>query len=313
MRKSFQALSERDGMPITVACIPAYNEEKTIARVVLQVQKYVDKVIVCDDGSHDMTGEIAASLGATVLRHESNMGKGATLRTLFEASRKMGAKVIVTIDGDGQHDPSEVPMVARPVLEGNADICIGTRLHEKNSIPVSRQVGNKLLTLITNFGSTRKIIDTQSGFRAYSSQALEKIVVREEGMGVDSQILKEADKNNLRIAESLVSVNYEDGRSKRNPLGHLANVILSTAHYAAEERPLLLLGVPGLIALGVGLIYGLLALAIYTETKQFIFAYALLAVGATLMGAFAILIALVLYTLASMFRRLRSQYVVRVK
>ena len=91
-----------------VACIPAFNEEKTIARVVLSAQKFVDKVIVCDDGSDDMTAQIAQSLGAVVVRHSSNMGKGATLRTLFRTSLDAGAKVVVTLDGDGQHDAAEL-------------------------------------------------------------------------------------------------------------------------------------------------------------------------------------------------------------
>ena len=292
-----------------VACIPAYNEDKTIARVILQTRKYVDKIIVCDDGSNDMTGEIAESLGATVLRHKTNLGKGATLRTLFEASLKMGAKTIVTLDADGQHDPKEIPVVIRPLLEGSADVSIGRRLHDKNSVPATRLFGNKFLSFLTNVGSNQKVNDTQSGFRAYSREALERIIVREEGMGADSQILKEVDKNNLRITESLISVNYEVGTSKRNPFGHFANVVLSLIRYATEEHPLLLLGFPGLIVLGVGLVYGILALTIYSNLKQFIFAYALLSVGGVLMGAFLILIAIVLYALTNTFRRLRSEYV----
>src|SRR5262249_12419855 len=154
--------------------------------------------------------------------------------------------------------------------------------------PITRKAGNKFLSVLTNFGSRQKIIDTQSGFRAYSRKAIESIVVREEGMGVDSQILKEASKNNMRISESLVSANYNQGKSKRNPLGHVSDVMMSIVNYAVEEHPLLLLGVPGLIATGIGLLYGVLALTIYSETRQFIFAYALLAVGAGLFGAFAI-------------------------
>ncbi len=288
-----------------IACIPAHNEDKTIARVIVQTRKYVDMIIVCDDGSDDMTAEIAASLGVTVLRHPENLGKGATLRTLFGASLKAGAKTIVTLDADGQHDPKEIPVVIRPLLEGAADVSIGARLHEKNGVPTTRRVGNKLLSTLTNLGSTQKIRDTQSGFRAYSREALEKIVVREDGMGADSQILKEADKNNLRIIESLVSVNYQVGRDKRNAVGHFANVVLSLVRYAAEEHPLLLLGIPGLFIIGLGLIYGSLSLAIYANSKQFILAYALLSVGGVLMGAFLVLIAIVLYVLTNMFRRFK--------
>ena len=110
-----------------VACIPAYNEEKTIAKIVIGARKYVHQVIVGDDGSDDMTAEIAESLGAIVVRHGDNLGKGAILRSLFEASLKAGATVVVTLDADGQHDPRDIPIVVRPVLDGKADLSIGAR------------------------------------------------------------------------------------------------------------------------------------------------------------------------------------------
>ena len=84
-----------------IACIPAYNEEKTIAKFVLQAQRYADKVVVYDDGSSDMTGEIAGGLGAVVVRHERNLGYGASLRGLFAEALRLGADVVVTLDGDG--------------------------------------------------------------------------------------------------------------------------------------------------------------------------------------------------------------------
>ncbi|HZY93722.1 MAG TPA: glycosyltransferase family 2 protein [Candidatus Bathyarchaeia archaeon] len=291
-----------------VACIPAYDEEKTIARVILTARPYVDKIIVCDDGSHDMTAKIAESLGAIVIRHSNNMGKGATLRTLFRTCLESGAKVIVTIDGDGQHDPAEIPVVVKPVLEGTADISIGARLHGKNEIPFHRRVGNQFLNYLTNIGNgDGKIGDTQSGFRAYSRRAIEEIGVRENGMGVDSQILLDAKKGKLRIAESMISVKYGGETSTHHPARHLGDVLLSLIKYAAEERPLMLLGLPGLLALTVGLVYGALLITIYVNSHQFLFSYALLAVGATLAGLIAILVAILLFTVSNMFKRLRNE------
>ncbi len=289
-----------------VACIPAYNEERTIAQVLLRTQKYVDKIIVCDDGSNDMTAQIAESLGATVIRHSYNQGKGATLRSLFRTSLDAGAKVIVTLDGDGQHDPGEIPVVVRPVLEGTADISIGARFHGKNEIPLHRRVGNKFLNYLTNVGNGEKIGDTQSGFRAYSRRAIEELDVRENGMGVDSQILLDARKSKLRITESMVSVNYGEGTSTHNPIRHLGDVFISLFKYAAEERPILILGLPGLVSLTIGLAFGTLMLTIYINTRQFIFAYALLAVGGTLLGVLAILVALVLFAVSNLFKRLKN-------
>ena len=87
--------------PFVVVAIPAFNVEKSIAKVVLEAQKYVDVVVVCDDGSEDFTGEIAERLGADVVRHERNLGEGAALRSLFDAGRKISADVLVTLDADG--------------------------------------------------------------------------------------------------------------------------------------------------------------------------------------------------------------------
>jgi len=291
---------------VIVACIPAYNEERTIARVVLSTQKYVDKVIVCDDGSQDMTAQIAQSLGAIVVQHPNNMGKGATLRTLFRTSLDAGAKVVVTLDGDGQHDPAEIPVVIRPVMEGTADISIGARFHGKNEIPTHRIIGNKLLNYLTNIGNGEKLMDTQSGFRAYSRRAIEDIEVKEDGMGADSQILLDARKSNLKISESMISVTYGKDTSTHHPIRHLGDVVQSLVKYAAEERPLLLLGIPGLAALTIGLVYGALLMSIYVNTRDFIFAYALLAVGASLLGVFTLLVAIILFSVSNLFKRLKN-------
>jgi len=253
-----------------------------------------------------MTAQIAQSLGAVVVRHPNNMGKGATLRTLFQTSLDAGAKVVVTLDGDGQHDPAEIPVVARPVMEGTADISIGARFHGKNEIPRHRIIGNKMLNYLTNIGNGEKLMDTQSGFRAYSRKAIEDIEVKENGMGADSQILLDARKSNLRVSESMVSVTYGKDTSTHHPIRHLGDVVLSLVKYAAEERPLLLLGLPGLAALTIGLVYGALLMSIYVNTREFIFAYALLAVGAALLGVFAILVAIILFAVSNLFKRLKN-------
>jgi len=112
--------------PFVVVGIPAFNEERTIAKVVLESQRFADKVVVCDDGSSDMTAEIAERLGADVARHERNLGYGAAIQSLFRRARELGADVLVTLDTDGQHDPSEVSDVVKPIVEGKADVVVGS-------------------------------------------------------------------------------------------------------------------------------------------------------------------------------------------
>ena len=112
---------------LIVASIPAYNEEKTIARMILLAKKYVDMVVVCDDGSTDMTAKIAENMGAGVLRHKRNAGYGAAIKSLFGRARELGADIMITLDGDGQHDPNEIPLLLKPITEGIADIAVGSR------------------------------------------------------------------------------------------------------------------------------------------------------------------------------------------
>jgi len=116
-----------DMKPLVVACIPAYNEEGSIAGVVVQARKYVDRVVVCDDGSVDLTGAIAEGLGAVVVRHGRNLGKGAALRSAFLRARELGADVVAMLDADGQHDPEEIPGLVEPILKGEADMVVGSR------------------------------------------------------------------------------------------------------------------------------------------------------------------------------------------
>ena len=114
-----------------VVGIPAFNEEKTIARVVLEARKYADIVVVCDDGSSDLTGEIAENLGAVVIHHEHNCGYGAAMQSLFKKARELKADVLVTLDSDGQHNPAEIPRLVKPIEDGDAEVVLGSRFVDK--------------------------------------------------------------------------------------------------------------------------------------------------------------------------------------
>ena len=144
--------------PIVVAGIPAYNEEKTIARVILGAQRYAHIVVVCDDGSADLTAEIAERLGAVVVRHEKNLGYGAALQSLFKRAKELKADVLVTLDSDGQHDPSEIPRLVKPIEDGAAEVVLGSRFMDKNGtadMPAYRQLGVRVITKLSN-GSNKK-------------------------------------------------------------------------------------------------------------------------------------------------------------
>ncbi len=213
--------------PNIVVCIPAYNESCVIGNVVQRARSFCSNVLVCDDGSTDDTSSEAAKNGATVLRHSSNHGKGAALRTLLKQAWKLAPEAIVTLDGDGQHDPSDIPRLVEPVLSGRADVVVGSRFHASNRIPSHRRVGNFILSLLTNWRAGTRLQDTQSGFRAYASGVLRDISIVENGMGVDSQILIQIARKGFRIQEKEVSVNYSGDTSTFNPVSHMIRVIWS--------------------------------------------------------------------------------------
>jgi glycosyltransferase involved in cell wall biosynthesis len=266
-----------------VVCIPAYNEEKSIASVIVRARKYSDNIIVCDDGSEDMTGEIASSLGALVIRHERNMGKGAALRDMLELAKSYEASAVVTIDADMQHNPDEIPKVAKPVLEGEADIVIGSRKMDGNA-PKSRIFGNRLLDEITSAKAGKEIRDTQSGFRAYSKRAMDMLSFKARGMAIESQTLIDASRLGLRITSVAVSTTYYGVKRKRNPVSQFSSVLDYIASRTVVESPFLYLGIPGLVLIILGIIAGIRVVNIFLLTHLIAVGTGLIAVGLVIVG-----------------------------
>jgi len=283
-----------------VLCIPAFNEERSIARVMVQAKKAVNDILVCDDGSADMTGEIAAALGATVIRHERNLGKGAALNSLLEEAMRRGVDVAITMDADGQHDPDEILQVAKPVIEKRADISIGVRPLTPDVMPRERIVGNKLLSGITNRKAGTSVSDTHSGFRSYSAIALKAMTFRENRMAVESQSLIDAAKAGLVMAEVQVGTTYDGIPTRRNPIDHFAGVLDYLFRRTIAESPLLYLGLPGLIALVVGLASGLRALDIFVATHE-------IAIGTGLIAVTLIMIGIVMFATSLIIKIVSTQ------
>lgn len=291
---------------LRVACIPAYDEERTIAKVVIGCQKYVDRVVVCDDGSTDLTAEIAERLGADVIKHPSNMGKGEALRSLFKAARKLDADVMVTIDADGQHDPKEIPQLLTELDKGEADIVIGSRFvkgGDSSKMPPHRKVMNKLFNAMTLEG----VSDTQSGFRAYGRKAINGIVPGEAGMGVDSEILIDAASGGLVIEEVPITVSYGVGKtSKLNPAHHSLDVIFSLVKLVSIRHPLLFYGIPGLGLLVVGIFYFYKTIALFSHTQiitTLMLTYGFLAFALAFFGLLALFTGVILFTISTVVRK----------
>ncbi len=296
-----------EGVNMVVAVIPAYNEEMSIASVILRTQEFVDHIIVVNDGSGDLTAEIAAKLGAIVVSHEKNQGKGAALRTGFRRAYSLGADIVVTLDADGQHNPSEIKQLIAPIVAGEADIVVGSRFLEpkgNEDMPFYRRVGNKILNMFTRT-ERQKITDTQSGFRAYSRKALEEISITVNGIGVDSQILIDASKKGLRIVEVPISSRYEGlNTSTYNPVRHTLSVILSIITFITEGKPLFYLGIPAVALLFTSIALFLKLLDIFNRTRYFSIEYALFGITALMIGIMLAIVSLVLYAIGKIAERM---------
>jgi len=221
--------------PVVVACIPAYNEEDTIGSVIRKALKHVDVVIVCDDGSTDLTNLRAREAGAFVIRHEKNMGYGAALKTLFDAARAINPDIMIILDGDGQHDPDDIPSLIKPILSGEADIVVGSRFMGKTRMPAYRGIGIKLISLIVRLTAYPDLKDAQSGFRAYGRRAIRAIRITERGMGASTEILLKASSLGLRLKEVPVEVSYTGVVHKMSPWKHGLSVLLVTVKHAVRK------------------------------------------------------------------------------
>lgn len=290
---------------LTVACIPAYNVEKTIVDVIKRSLNFVDKVIVCDDGSSDSTSKNVEFTGAVLIKHEKNLGKGAALKSLFKYARENKADVIVTIDGDGQFLPEEIEKLVKPIQNYQFDVVIGNRFLDKHEMPSYRKAGNKILDKFTKLAADLPFEDTQSGFRAYSKNAIEKITFSSNGFGVDSEIIIDAVNKGLKITEKYVTVLYNTGEktSTKNPVSHSMTVIASIIELIAINHPLKYLGIPGFVLLIIGIVYSVVVLTIFNDTRYFSIPSTLLALGSLVLGLMLLLMSVVLYSISHQPKR----------
>ena len=288
-----------------IVCIPAYNAGQTIHDIVVRCFKYADKVVVCDDGSTDFTAVEAEKAGAIVLKHLTNRGKGAALHTLFEYSKEFPMDVMVTIDGDGQFLPEEIPKMVQPVLDKKTEIVIGYRFDDKTEMPSYRRFGNKFFDKMTKLAANLPFRDTQSGFRAYSKKAIDSISFSTTGFGVDSEILIDAVKKNLTISEEKITVIYNTGgkTSTKNPVSHSKDIFGSLLEYVALRKPMKFLGIPGLIFFIIGIIYSIIVIAIFNDTRYFSIPSTLVALGSVVIGLMLLMMSIVLFAIQRSLKR----------
>jgi len=285
------------------ACIPAYNEENTISDLVKTAKKFVDKVVVCDDGSTDKTLDNAKLAGAEIISHKKNQGYGAAITSLFDYCRIQNADVMITLDGDGQHDPNQIPILLDTISQHNVDVVLGSRfLDNKTDTPGYRKRGIKIITSAANYGTDFKVSDAQSGFRAYSKNAIDAIHPTEQGMAVSTEILLKISNKGLSLAEVPITTSYDGDTSEQNPVPHGVSVLMNTIKYISIRHPIKFYGIPGLVLIIAGMISGGIFLDAYLNDQVIFYGSLLGAVILLLFGAILSVTAIILFSMATLMR-----------
>jgi len=267
--------------------IPAYNEELSIGSVLHKSKKVeeVDDILVVDDGSEDETSEIAKDYGVDVVRHQNNAGKGAAIQTIMDHAREEDYDYLVLMDGDGQHNPYEIPNVLSPLVNPGADMVVGARWGELTEMPFYRKIGKNVLDYLTPGGDKAK--DTQSGFRALNRKAIDELNLNEHDFTVESEMVVEADESDLEIKSARISCRYDDvdNASTEGPIAHGMNVMKKIVRLTIERRPLIYLGLPGVIFFLGGIISGLMVLRFHAQHQAISIGWGMLTLVLVLMGS----------------------------
>lgn len=289
----------------TLAAIPAWNQEMRVASVVLLARNFVDTVLVVNDGSADRTAVVAERAGAVVVSHVDNRGYGGAIQSCFHYAKDNGFDAMIILDSDGQHDPEDVPRVLDPIINGVADISIGSRfLDSDTKVPFYRKVGIGVITGVTkgvSNGMTLK--DSQSGFRAYSRKAIEVLLPRDNGMGASVELLLDANKLGLKIVEIPVSISYDEESSTQNPIKHGLSVIGSIVRYVEFDHPLLVFWVTGLVLFMIGLLTGMWSYYSYVDSHYLPFGPTVIAAITGVSGILLGITGLILHAVISANQR----------
>ncbi|MBU7014919.1 MAG: glycosyltransferase family 2 protein [Theionarchaea archaeon] len=243
-----------------VALIPAFNEEKTIERMVTNVTPHVDTVVVIDDGSRDKTAQYAEKAGAVVVSHHENRGVGAAVKTGVEKGLQLGADILVSIDADEQFRPEDIPRLIAPIMNDEADFVTGSRfLGGSPKMPRVKRVGNTLFTWLVNMLTHSSFTDTQCGFRAMSREAALRITLFGDFTYTQETFLDLISKK-MRMKEVPVKVAYDVTRKSRvvkNPLSYGVSALLIIVRTIVDLYPFKIFGILGSVIFASGAISGL--------------------------------------------------------
>ncbi len=199
----------------TLVIVPAYNSGEDLCGLLPRIQAYINDIIVIDDGSSDKTADIASELGADVIKHDNNLGKGAALKTGFAYALENCFDTVITIDSDSQHDPDDIPRFIRAFNQSGADMIIGSRKHHKNGMPWPRRFSNWSTSRFLSFILTKEIEDSQCGYRLISGKLLKSISLISNRFELESEIIIKAVRAGFTIGFLPIKVGYRGNLQSR--------------------------------------------------------------------------------------------------
>jgi glycosyltransferase involved in cell wall biosynthesis len=197
--------------------IPAYHEEKQIRAVVQNVQRYIEHVVVVDDGSLDKTSSAAAAGGAHVIRHEHNMGKGAALNTGLAYAASRSFDFVITLDADGQHAPEDIPAFVTAYLKKEVTVLVGNRMSNPKGMPLIRKLTNIFMSWYLSRIMGQQVLDTQCGYRLYAASVFPYLKTESAAFAAESETLLRLAHHKIKIGNVPISVIYGDEKSNIRP------------------------------------------------------------------------------------------------
>lgn len=298
-------MEKQPALKILVA-MPAYNEEKYIGSMVLGVRQYAGETLVIDDGSTDHTADIAGLAGATVIRHDKNRGKGTAVQAILAEARKKCSDILVILDADSQHNPEEIPLLIKPVLEGY-DLVIGSRGQETGKTPRYRRLGQKVLSYMTHVLTRKDSGDTESGFRALSRRAIAELQLKEKGFAIETEMIANAMDRGLKVTHVPISNIYTRDGSTLNPVRHGLGVLLRILSMISEKRPLWFFGLGGLVLVIMGLVTGITVIQMFAANNVLPVGYTVLTALLLIIGMFSIFTSIILHVISNIFNEAISR------
>jgi len=297
----------------TIAVIPAYNEEESIAEIVTGTKKHVDKVLVINDGSTDATEKNARKAGAVVYSHPINRGLGPTILDGYREALRMGADIVLQTDADGQYLTTEIPKLLKPVVENRADMSLGSRFAgEIEHMPGIKKFGNRMFSRFTSFLAGTKITDAQTGFRAMNRELLENIIPTGRYTYTQEMIIR-ASREGYRIQEVPIFFakrKHGDSRLISNSFSYGSNALSIMVKTFREYHPLKFFGVPGVVFILLGLLLGISLVDVFVKTGTFSghTASVMLTVLLIITGGLLISMGLLADMMESKYRQIREHF-----